>query len=1211
LALACAAAVALIDSGPTALAVRGPNVIINELMLNPQKVYDSRGEWIELYNAGDTATNLLGWTLADDVRDLFVLPSMDIAPGQYVLLGREAGSFNNGGASPQIVYGNTIVLNEKNDRLILRDASANEKDRVDWTAGFNVPEGASMSLADPTADNNKGTNWCTSVSVMHRGDLGTPGGPNRCLPSTEHLVITEIMQNPGLIADNRGEYFEVYNPGDQPIDMTGWTVKDDDYDSFTVTTAVIVPAQGYALFAAKPSANGGLKPDYSYGTGMTLQNDTDELVLADRDLVQIDRVRWDNGKTFPDPDGASMSLRDPSVDNAVGSNWCASTLPWMAGDRGTPGAASWCLAPGQQPIVIDEVMFDPETPASERNSEWFEVTNLGTAPVDMAGWTIVGGDLKTHTITALTVAPGAHAVFAASGDRSANGDVKADYVYGTGVPLYNASGRVILKSKVGAIVDRVEWNAAAGFPIPAGRSISLSFPAADNALGANWCESTMPFGNGDFGSPGADNSCELPLAPPAVVVSEVMRNPAAVGDSDGEWFELHNTTAAPVNIAGWTLTDGASDRHTIKGSLVVPADGYLVLGRDTDPSRNGGAPVAYSYGGGFVLSNDTDAIIVTDQYGQKVDEVHWQANVEPRPNGASTSLLNGGWCESGPQFGRGDRGTPGAANDCTQRPHLGVVINEVHIDPAALSDTVAEWIELYNAGTETVDLNGWVLRDDDYDAFTINAGHPLPLAPGAMFVLGRDRAAINGGAPVDYVYGSAFPLVENADEINLYDASLVPVDRVTWTLERQLPYQIGASAALRSASLDNSVAANWCVSVTTYGPYAEHGTPGAANVCEIVVPTTTTEAPTTTTEAPTTTTEGPTTTAEPVGTAPTTTAAPSTTAAPTTTEAPTTTAAPTTTTTTTTTTIAPTTTTTTTLAPTTTTAAPTTTTTTTTLPPTTTTTTTTTTTVPKPTTTTTTSTTTSTTTTTVPKPTTTTSTTTTTTLPPTTTTTLPPLPTSGATVLSLASPICGSGAQLTGSKVTITGGVRSNGNVLMSGSHVSVSGTISFGGVGIIGYGTQSAGVVYSAPPVSSGLPWSISDFAPGGRYSTQPGYVAHADDIILSKGNLSPGIHYVAGNVTISESSPVLTGVTIVATGRITISGSTTMTPASPSMPTLLAGGGSCWLNAIQLSGSHITWTGIVAAPGGGIQISSSEVKGGRVIGGNVQLSGSNVTLG
>ena len=60
-----------------------------------------------------------------------------------------------------------------------------------------------------------------------------------------------------------------------------------------------------------------------------------------------------------------------------------------------------------------------------------------------------------------------------------------------------------------------------------------------------------------------------------------------------------------------------------------------------------------------------------------------------------------------------------------------------------------------------------------------------------------------------------------------------------------------------------------------------------------------------------------------------------------------------------------------------------------------------------------------------------------------------------------------------------------------------------------------------------------------------------------------------------------------------------------------MLSGAGSCWMNAIQISGSSVTWTGVIAAPGGGIQISSSSIKGGRLVAGNVQLSGSNITLG
>ena len=153
----------MIDSGPAALAVRGPNVIINELMINPHKVYDSRGEWIELYNAGDEATNLAGWTLGDDVHNTLVLPSLDIAAGQYLVLAREGDSFANGGVSPRFVYGNSIVLSETNDRLILRDAGSTERDRVDWSSGFTVPDGASISFVRPHVGQQQG------LEVVHFG----------------------------------------------------------------------------------------------------------------------------------------------------------------------------------------------------------------------------------------------------------------------------------------------------------------------------------------------------------------------------------------------------------------------------------------------------------------------------------------------------------------------------------------------------------------------------------------------------------------------------------------------------------------------------------------------------------------------------------------------------------------------------------------------------------------------------------------------------------------------------------------------------------------------------------------------------------------------------------------------------------------------------------------------------------------------------------
>jgi hypothetical protein len=341
------------------------------------------------------------------------------------------------------------------------------------------------------------------------------------------------MQNPRRTSDTSGEWFELFNPGDAPVDLQGWTIKDDDRDRFVVPQSVIVPAGGYAVLGNSAVANGGIAHDYVYGASMVLQNDWDELAIADADGTLVDRVAWDNGATFPDPDGASMSLLDPSSDNALGSAWCTATSSWATGDRGTPHAASWCVPPGTNPIVVTEVMFDPETPrASGHRSGSRSPTSARPRRHDR---------LDDHRRRlqgphdhGLVVQPGDHAVLAASGDPVANGDVNADYVYGVSpdLPLYNTTGRVILKNPNGSVMDRVEWSAARNFPMPKGASITLGFPTTNNELGTNWCVSLARWAGGDFGTPGEPGTCEPAPLPPAITISEVMRNPAVSSDCE-------------------------------------------------------------------------------------------------------------------------------------------------------------------------------------------------------------------------------------------------------------------------------------------------------------------------------------------------------------------------------------------------------------------------------------------------------------------------------------------------------------------------------------------------------------------------------------------------------------------------------------------------------------------------------------------------------
>ena len=71
---------------------------------------------------------------------------------------------------------------------------------------------------------------------------------------------------------------------------------------------------------AAAMAGEGVTLFYQYA-GIALANGADELVLRDTGGVEMDRVEWDGGPGFPDPNGASMSLIDPALDNNVGANW--------------------------------------------------------------------------------------------------------------------------------------------------------------------------------------------------------------------------------------------------------------------------------------------------------------------------------------------------------------------------------------------------------------------------------------------------------------------------------------------------------------------------------------------------------------------------------------------------------------------------------------------------------------------------------------------------------------------------------------------------------------------------------------------------------------------------------------------------------------------------------------------------------------------------
>lgn len=167
-----------------------------------------------------------------------------------------------------------------------------------------------------------------------------------------------------------------------------------------------------------------------------------------------------------------------------------------------------------------------------------------------------------------------------------------------------------------------------------------------------------------------------------------------------------------------------------------------------------------------------------------------------------------------------------------------LVINEVVANPKnPLSDANGEWIEIYNAGTRAVDMQGMVIADSAASGrrpYHLIASS-LVVPAGGYVVLGNTtNTTTNGDVPVDYAYGSALALANSLDALKI--ARVVGTD--TLTIDRTqyasaaVSAQDGISRELKNPALDNSNmdGSNWADADVTavYGP-GGRGTPKARN----------------------------------------------------------------------------------------------------------------------------------------------------------------------------------------------------------------------------------------------------------------------------------------------------------------------------------------------------------------------------------------------
>lgn len=366
-----------------------------------------------------------------------------------------------------------------------------------------------------------------------------PLGPSSRLTG---LVISEIMYHPPDRRDGRdGEFLEIFNSQEVAADLSGYRLC--GAVDFTFPAGTTLAAGGFLVVAGKPAdvqAIHGLTQVLGGWTGH-LPNGRGVVRLCNRAGAVLLDVEYADQSPWPvaaDGAGPSLVLARPSLGEADPAAWHAS-----ARIGGSPGTHEPAAEHPLAAVRINELLARSSAPGGD----FIELFNPGLEEVDLSG-------------CALSDDPATRKFVLPAGTRLGPRGFLAFDEATLGFGLDAAGERVFLFDPAQErVIDAVRFGGqAAG--VSRGR-----YP--DGA--ADFCELQTP-------SPGAANRPPLPRP---IIINEILYH-AVTGDEADTWVELHNRSAAPVDLTGWRFVDGID--FTLP-AVVIPAGGYVVVAKD--PAR--------------------------------------------------------------------------------------------------------------------------------------------------------------------------------------------------------------------------------------------------------------------------------------------------------------------------------------------------------------------------------------------------------------------------------------------------------------------------------------------------------------------------------------------------------------------------------------------------------------------------------------------------
>jgi len=397
----------------------------------------------------------------------------------------------------------------------------------------------------------------------------TKGGGKVDDSNLGQIEINEVMtSNKGSVPDETGDFpdwIEVYNNTDNPLDISGFGLTDELISAakWTFPEGSVIPARGYlVVFCSGDPTRGKLHTPFKLSA-------SDEVILSSVSGKVVDSIALK-----PVTSGYSLGR---SADDTT--NW-VEMLPSPGYPNTQEGAATYLAtlsasAEESNGVYINEFMpSNASTLVGPDGSycDWMELYNTTGTEVDLSGFGVSDSPTQPlkYTLPQGTKIPanGVLLIYL-TGRETPDGADKIEAPFG--LAAYSES--VVFSTPSGKILDQYDYSRAntdisfARNPDGTGEWTTTSQPTpgyTNNNAGLEAFMKTLSYGKGD------------------IVISEVLNaNVSTLKQPDGEyydWIEIHNTTGAPIQLAGYALSNNAKNpAKWVFPDVTLDAGEYLTV----------------------------------------------------------------------------------------------------------------------------------------------------------------------------------------------------------------------------------------------------------------------------------------------------------------------------------------------------------------------------------------------------------------------------------------------------------------------------------------------------------------------------------------------------------------------------------------------------------------------------------------------------------